>query len=59
MSQKSWTAAARKFRASRNFPRNWRRVYPFPFYMALFSEGFLQGYNASNEMHAKKRKGEK
>ena len=64
MNDKAWTAAARKFRKQRIWPtlltlREEHDRTSIAFDRAVttaFNEGFLQGYNASNVMHAKKGK---
>jgi hypothetical protein len=56
MSQKAWTAAARKFRKKWGFPLDWKRGNFYQDTMDAFYEGFLQGYNASNTVWQKKGK---
>jgi hypothetical protein len=55
MSQRAWAEAARKFRKVRKFPRNYQFRLDWLTRMNDFNEGFLQGYNASNVMHSKKK----
>ena len=62
MSRKLWADAAKKFRRERMNPavKQLRRDFKLKAshiqtgLMQAFSEGFLSGYNASNEMHSKK-----
>ena len=51
MSRTAWDKAARKFRVSHKFPRNWRSPKYVEYYgrrMDDWANGFLAGYDASN-----------